>query len=238
MSAKGSAKGGGVGFLLLALVVACLSTTGKFPSLSDLADAASTATSGAPAPSVSVPAPGDVAVPAPSARVPAYSRAAFGPAWKDVDRNGCDTRNDVLRASLRDVVFRKGSTCVVESGVLPVDPYTGEKNVTWRRGAVTSSALQVDHVVPLKWAWENGAASWTQERREAFANDRELVLLLADGPENGAKGAQGPSTWNVPGNPGYRCEYNRRFLAVVTHYKLTMPAADAEAVRTSLEACS
>ena len=29
-----------------------------------------------------------------------YSRAAFGPAWTDVDRNGCDTRNDILARDL------------------------------------------------------------------------------------------------------------------------------------------
>jgi len=29
-----------------------------------------------------------------------YDRDQFGPAWKDVDRNGCDQRNDVLRRDL------------------------------------------------------------------------------------------------------------------------------------------
>ena len=25
-----------------------------------------------------------------------YERSQFGPAWSDVDRNGCDTRNDIF----------------------------------------------------------------------------------------------------------------------------------------------
>ena len=33
-----------------------------------------------------------------------YDRSAFGQAWLDVDRNGCDTRNDILR---RDLVRRR-----------------------------------------------------------------------------------------------------------------------------------
>jgi hypothetical protein len=31
-----------------------------------------------------------------------YDRDQFGPAWKDVDRNGCDQRNDVLTRDLVD----------------------------------------------------------------------------------------------------------------------------------------
>ncbi|WP_397321065.1 hypothetical protein [Paenarthrobacter nicotinovorans] len=30
-----------------------------------------------------------------------YSREQFGPRWADVDRNGCDTRNDILRRDLK-----------------------------------------------------------------------------------------------------------------------------------------
>ncbi len=33
-----------------------------------------------------------------------YSRDEFGQAWADVDRNGCDTRNDMLNRDLTDVV--------------------------------------------------------------------------------------------------------------------------------------
>ena len=50
----------------------------------------------------------------------------FGPAWADVDRNGCDQRNDVLHRDLTDVEVREGTQgCVVIAGVLD-DPYTGQ----------------------------------------------------------------------------------------------------------------
>src|SRR6476469_6364301 len=38
-----------------------------------------------------------------------YARAAFGAAWADIDRNGCDTRDDVLRRDLTGETFRAGT---------------------------------------------------------------------------------------------------------------------------------
>ena len=43
-----------------------------------------------------------------------YDRERFGQAWADTDRNGCDTRNDVLRRDLQAIVIRAGTHgCVV-----------------------------------------------------------------------------------------------------------------------------
>ena len=36
-----------------------------------------------------------------------YDRSAFGQAWLDVDRNGCDTRNDILRRDLAGAEFTR-----------------------------------------------------------------------------------------------------------------------------------
>ena len=33
-----------------------------------------------------------------------YTRDQFGPSWKDVDANGCDTRNDILKRDLKSIV--------------------------------------------------------------------------------------------------------------------------------------
>ena len=55
-----------------------------------------------------------------------YTRDQFGPAWADVDRNGCDTRNDILKRDLTNEVFKeKTNACTVLSGTL-VDPFSGE----------------------------------------------------------------------------------------------------------------
>ncbi len=182
------------------------------------------------------------AIPVSKTQAQGYERDAFGPAWSDDNdapggHNGCDTRNDILKSSLQGVVFKNGSTCVVQSGVLPHDPYTGRDNVTWKRGRTTSAALQVDHIVPLSWAWKNGANEWTPEQRRNFANDQDSVLLLADGPENMGKGDKGPSEWMVPENPEYRCKYASQWVSILNEYKLSAPKEDIEALRSTLEAC-
>ena len=66
-----------------------------------------------------------------------YERSQFGPTWSDVDRNGCDTRNDILYRDLTSKTFKSGTqNCVVLTGVLS-DPYSGEK-ILFVRGVGSS----------------------------------------------------------------------------------------------------
>ena len=60
-----------------------------------------------------------------------YDRSAFGQAWLDVDRNGCDTRNDILRRDLAGTEFDADSSCRVAGGTFR-EPYTG-RQLTFRR---------------------------------------------------------------------------------------------------------
>lgn len=83
-----------------------------------------------------------------------YDRDLFGFRQTDDDGNGCDVREDVLARDLTDVRYRQHG-CKVESGTL-ADPYTG-KTIHFVRGARTSSAVQIDHVVALENAWRSGA---------------------------------------------------------------------------------
>ncbi len=128
-----------------------------------------------------------------------YDRDQFGPAWADVDRNGCDTRNDVLARDLTDETFEPGThDCVVLTGTL-VDPYTAT-TVAFQRGNVTSTAVQIDHVVALSDAWQKGAQQLDTATRQRFAND-PLNLLAVDGPTNQAKGDGDAATWLPPNKP-------------------------------------
>ena len=84
-----------------------------------------------------------------------YSRDQFGAAWADVDRNGCDTRDDILNRDLTHKQWRPGTHgCVVVVGVLD-DPYTG-RALTFAKA--NAAAVQIDHVVALSDAWQKGAA--------------------------------------------------------------------------------
>ncbi|MBO1031688.1 HNH endonuclease [Tessaracoccus sp. SD287] len=163
-----------------------------------------------------------------------YDRAQFGQRWYDLDRNGCDTRNDILRRDLQDVELKPGTRdCVVLSGMLQ-DPYTGTQ-IPFVRGNATSSAVQIDHVVSLSDAWQKGAQQLAPERRQAFAND-PLNLLAVDGSSNASKGDGDAATW-LPRNKGYRCAYVARQVAVKVKYSLWVTEAEQAAGERVLVAC-
>jgi hypothetical protein len=163
-----------------------------------------------------------------------YSRAQFGAGWVDTDRNGCDTRDDVLRRDLTGTAVKAGTHgCVVLSGTL-TDPYSG-RAIAFRRGVATSTAVQIDHVVALGDAWQTGAQAWDTATRTAFANDpREL--LAVDGPLNEQKGDGDAATW-LPPDKAYRCSYVARQVAVKVAYGLWMTQAEKDASATVLATC-
>ena len=163
-----------------------------------------------------------------------YTRAQFGPTWADVDRNGCDTRNDILKRDLTNEVFKeKTNGCTVLSGTL-VDPFSGEI-INFAQGAKTSSDVQIDHSVALSNAWQTGAFKLTPEQRKAFAND-PLNLLAVKGKLNSQKGDGDAATW-LPPLKSYRCDYVSRQIAVKVKYKLWFTAPEKEAMIRILKTC-
>ncbi|MCO4263558.1 HNH endonuclease family protein [Pseudarthrobacter sp. MDT3-26] len=164
-----------------------------------------------------------------------YTREEFGPAWADVDRNGCDTRNDILARDLDGETFKPGTqNCVVTTGTL-ADKYTGT-TIDFVRGNTTSSAVQIDHLVALSDAWQKGAQQLSAEQRRQLANDA-LNLMAADGPTNSAKGDKDAATW-LPPNKAFRCEYVARQTAVKANYSLWVTQAERDAIEGILAACS
>lgn len=163
-----------------------------------------------------------------------YDRALFGQAWADVDRNGCDTRNDTLKRDLTGIKYTNSVPCKVRSGTL-ADPYTGT-TINFLRGTATSSAVQIDHVVALSDAWQKGAQQLTAEQRTAFAND-SVNLQATDGPTNMKKGDGDAATW-LPPNKGFRCEYVARQISVKATYRLWVTQAEHDAMARILANCS
>ncbi len=163
-----------------------------------------------------------------------YDREEFGPGWVDTDRNGCDTRNDVLARDLTGEEVEPGTRdCVVVSGTL-ADPYSG-RTISFRRGQETSGDVQVDHVVALSDAWQKGAQQWDPARRTEFAND-PLNLLAVDGPLNAQKGDGDAATW-LPPDRSARCAYVARQVAVKLEYGLWMTRAERDAIAMVLQSC-
>lgn len=204
------------------------------------------ASSGTPTPSEAVtPSPSPSSTPSPGAAERAlatlrvrgrgpmtgYDRGLFGQAWLDADRNGCDTRNDILRRDLaRTELDPRTRGCVVLRGVLD-DPYTGRR-IDFVRGEAT---VDVDHVVALANGWVSGAARWDVTRRAAFAND-PLNLLAVGAEVNSAKGAGDAATW-LPPRRAFRCGYVARQVAVKAKFGLSVTPAERDAIALVLSRC-
>jgi Excalibur calcium-binding domain/Protein of unknown function (DUF1524) len=160
-----------------------------------------------------------------------YSREQYGQAWFDTDRNGCDTRNDILR---RDLVDRDMQNwCKVLAGTRSPDPYTGKK-VRFVIGG--SSEIDIDHVVALSDAWQKGASTWRSEKRLAFAND-PVNLLAVDAGANRSKGDGDVATW-LPPSKSYRCDYVARVVSVKVKYQVWVTPAERDAMVTVLSGCA
>ena len=156
----------------------------------------------------------------------------FGPAWADVDRNGCDQRNDVLHRDLTDVQVREGTHgCVVIAGVLD-DRYTGAVLPFVKADA---ALVPIDHIVPLAAAWVQGAAEWTPEQRALFAND-VANLMATTRAENSSKGDSTADEW-VPPDPTYGCSYATVVITVKDAYALAVTPAEAAALEGLLATC-
>src|SRR6202008_1211834 len=115
-----------------------------------------------------------------------YRRAAYGDAWDDdndgaLGHNGCDTRDDILNRDLVDKTYVSIKRCpdAVATGTLH-DPYTNT-TVAFQRGAKVGESVQIDHIVPLAYAWDMGAYNWPFPERLRFANDPANLLAGQSG---------------------------------------------------------
>jgi len=169
-----------------------------------------------------------------------YRRAAFGHAWTDENsapggHNGCDTRNDILDRDLVDKTYVAIKRCphAVATGTLH-DPYTND-TVAFVRGAQVGASVQIDHIVPLAYAWDQGARDWTDDMRVRFAND-PANLLAVEGDANQDKGDLEPALW-MPPNAAFHCQYALQFIAVMRGYQLPIDAPSVGVLRDAAAGC-
>ena len=159
-----------------------------------------------------------------------YKRSQFGDGWAKA--GGCDTRNVILRRDLANAVLGDDN-CKVQTRALS-DPYTGQR-IAFKRGARSSTAVQIDHVVALSNAWQTGAQQLSSEQRISLAND-PLELLAVDGPANQQKGDGDAATW-LPSNKPFRCQYIARQIAVKKKYSLWVTPPERTAMERILASC-
>lgn len=147
----------------------------------------------------------------------------FGPAWNDpTNSSGCDTRQRILRAQLTEVTFKSGThDCKVLTGLLH-DPYSGTEI---RFSSSDPMAIEIDHIAALARVWNLGAAGWTPNQRQVFANDPDNLLAVS-GPLNVAKSDAGLE-W-LPPNAAFDCIYIEKYLRVIVKYHLPITRSDRD----------
>jgi hypothetical protein len=153
-----------------------------------------------------------------------YSREKF-PHWDSTGKN-CDVRDTVLK---RDGTKVKLSGCNVVGGSWK-SSYDG-------RTLTKPTLVDIDHMVPLANAWRSGAAAWTTDKREQFANDLDRPQLVASSQtSNRSKGDQDPSTWK-PSMRTTWCGYAGDWITVKSYWKLSVTTAEKKALTEMLEEC-
>lgn len=152
--------------------------------------------------------------------------------WRsDVDDNGCDTRDDVLRRDLSILVLEAGTDgCVVTGGDLD-DEYLGQSYSFERE----SGKVTIDHIVARSNAWQTGAADLSEDELREFAND-PLNLLAVSTSGSQQKDGGDAAAW-LPPNEDYQCEYVARQIAVKHKYGLWVADAEKDAMARVLDTC-
>ena len=99
------------------------------------------------------------------------------------------------------------------------------------------SDLDIDHMVPLKEAWDSGAWNWTAAQRQTFANDlsdpRALIAVTAG--QNRSKSDRDPSNW-IPPQKSYVCTYLSEWVAIKAKWKLSMDQSEFGRIKNLLTA--
>ena len=158
-----------------------------------------------------------------------YSRDQFGHGWADDDHDCINTRHEILQQQSTSTVSTGKNKCTVERGRW-LDPYTGQTFYMARD-------LDIDHLVPLEWAWRHGADGWTDDQRKKFAND-PANLFAVKASVNRAKGSKDPSEW-LPPDSKFHCQYVTRFIRVMKTYQLQLSDSEQAAFnRIREQSCS
>ena len=155
-----------------------------------------------------------------------YKRSLFVH-WSDLDGNGCDTREEVLKRDSISQPQVDPYRCYVVAG----DWYSRYDGKTLS----DRSDVDIDHVVALKEAWDSGAWAWSMSQRQAFANDltdRRTLIAVGD-RVNVSKSDKDPSNW-MPPLKSYWCTYLGDWISVKARWGLSMDQSEFGRIKNLL----
>ena len=155
-----------------------------------------------------------------------YSRELF-PHWLDVDGDGCNAREQVLKRDSVSLPQVDPIDCYVVAGDW-LSPYDG-------RMVRDRTQVDIDHVVALKEAWDSGAWAWSAAQRTAFANDTSdrRSLVASSASSNRSKSDKDPSNW-LPTRSSYVCTYLGNWVAIKARWGLSMDRSEYGRIRNVL----
>ena len=157
-------------------------------------------------------------IPVQNERGGGYVRALFEH-WRDIDGDGCDAREQVLKRDSVTLPQVDPYSCKVIAGDW-VSPYDGAR---WS----DPTDIDIDHVVALKEAWDSGAWAWSSATKKAYANDTsdKRTLLAVTDNVNQRKSDKDPSNWTPP-LKSYLCTYLGNWISVKARWGLSMDKSE------------
>jgi hypothetical protein len=147
--------------------------------------------------------------------------------WIDLDKNCLNTREEILKARSKTPIISSKKGCKIKGGTW--DDYYYPEIITDIKQA------DVDHLVPLKHAYDSGGADWSKEKKEKFANDPEN-LVITNKKYNRSKGAKGIDKW-LPINREYACRYIKHWMRIKNKYRLSLSESEIHSFKTIQQSC-
>lgn len=153
-----------------------------------------------------------------------------------------NTRDLVLDRDLSGTTHKANGR--VATGTLDPEPYTGgtvhfvqgKTNKTEGGSAsATDGGIQIDHVVAYAEAYNSGLKDRTEEQRDAYYTDPD-VLLAVQARANNAKKDADAAGW-MPSWDAFRCDYAALQIGIKAKYSLTVDQKEHDALASTLAQC-
>lgn len=153
-----------------------------------------------------------------------------------------NTRDLVLDRDLSGTTHKANGR--VATGTLDPEPYTGgtvhfvqgkANKAEGGSASATDGGIQIDHVVAYAEAYNSGLKDRTEEQRDAYYTDPD-VLLAVQAQANNAKKDADAAGW-MPSWGAFRCDYAALQIGIKAKYSLTVDQKEHDALASTLAQC-
>lgn len=153
-----------------------------------------------------------------------------------------NTRDLVLDRDLSGTTHKANGR--VTTGTLDPEPYTGgtvhfvqgkANKAEGGSASATDGGIQIDHVVAYAEAYNSGLKDRTEEQRDAYYTDPD-VLLAVQARANNAKKDADAAGW-MPSWDAFRCDYAALQIGIKAKYSLTVDQKEHDALASTLAQC-